>query len=631
MATTKNYYSILGVEPTARQEEIRSSYILRSRVLHPDRFDPVRQPTEWNKANEMLAELNEAYSVLRDEKRRASYDLQMGYKAAQPAGTGATTANTGARPNTTSGAKSDTKRQASSGNKQAGGAARPGGGSRTYSTADKAKPKGVSHYRFDDLPMSTKEKLLKRQHAESEQFKVATETYLHMLVPPTFALGWLGIVLWLSDSAKWSGIKLGFLGGLTLISALTLAWAAMKIYRWHTSSLKPNVIITPLYYIKTHFDEVAFWWLWDIQDHRVVHNHRNGQYQNTKMIFGFHDSDQNLYFSNKKQVAQLVEKLSEWERRYKVAVNSRDMDYFLSRDDFIELREHTPPIPGSNGGTATSRARMFIGYAAAAALAVAWMVLAFNLNIYYDDKRAWNAAVLLNKATSYRDYLKAYPAGLWRGDAQTRIALLYDASAKQYVGSRATGFDERASDAVLELLNYAKVTNNYHVTVAFSRKNEIPERVEEQMKRRFGVKNVLPVGSAFSDYSMKARESSILSTVQSAFKQVIAEDVLEFGESRAANNDGPVLLVSYTVKAGDALYYRERDSLQPETYRPFYPGIFFDWNFEIRLPSRDKSYEFALKSKPANQFSGSEVYEGMTHSAFEDFRGELVRRLGLRY
>ncbi|HEX7770993.1 MAG TPA: J domain-containing protein, partial [Pyrinomonadaceae bacterium] len=78
----KNYYDLLGIDPDATDEELRSAYYIRARVIHPDRFDPHSQKREWQKANEMLAELNEAYSVLRDATKRLQYDEVMGYRAA---------------------------------------------------------------------------------------------------------------------------------------------------------------------------------------------------------------------------------------------------------------------------------------------------------------------------------------------------------------------------------------------------------------------------------------------------------------------------------------------------------------------------------------------------------------------
>ncbi|MFZ2960998.1 MAG: J domain-containing protein [Candidatus Ozemobacteraceae bacterium] len=57
----KNCFHILGVDETASAQDIRKAYLERVKVLHPDRFSRENQPSEWNSANEMLRELNEAY------------------------------------------------------------------------------------------------------------------------------------------------------------------------------------------------------------------------------------------------------------------------------------------------------------------------------------------------------------------------------------------------------------------------------------------------------------------------------------------------------------------------------------------------------------------------------------------
>ena len=63
--TGKNHFDVLGVQPNATPEQIRKAYLLRSKLLHPDRFDQTSQRAEWELANELLKELNNAYSALR--------------------------------------------------------------------------------------------------------------------------------------------------------------------------------------------------------------------------------------------------------------------------------------------------------------------------------------------------------------------------------------------------------------------------------------------------------------------------------------------------------------------------------------------------------------------------------------
>jgi len=73
MATNTNYYQVLGVRETASSAEIRIAYRNLIKQTHPDML---RQKTtaEQQTGGERTRILNEAYSVLHDEKRRARYD-----------------------------------------------------------------------------------------------------------------------------------------------------------------------------------------------------------------------------------------------------------------------------------------------------------------------------------------------------------------------------------------------------------------------------------------------------------------------------------------------------------------------------------------------------------------------------
>lgn len=64
----KNYYLILGVQPDATPEQIKSAYRHKVKELHPDHYGEDCQP--------FLA-LQEAYDTLSDPIRRANYDKQL--------------------------------------------------------------------------------------------------------------------------------------------------------------------------------------------------------------------------------------------------------------------------------------------------------------------------------------------------------------------------------------------------------------------------------------------------------------------------------------------------------------------------------------------------------------------------
>jgi molecular chaperone DnaJ len=79
MATTRDYYQILGLERGASDEEIKRSFRKLAQRWHPDvNTDP--------EADERFKEINEAYQVLSDPQRRQQYDL---FGRAGVGGTGA--------------------------------------------------------------------------------------------------------------------------------------------------------------------------------------------------------------------------------------------------------------------------------------------------------------------------------------------------------------------------------------------------------------------------------------------------------------------------------------------------------------------------------------------------------------
>ena len=68
----KNYYQILGVQSNASNEEIRKAYLKKIKEFHPDKFQG-----NTHLAEKLTANLNIAYTTLKDELLRKEYDKKI--------------------------------------------------------------------------------------------------------------------------------------------------------------------------------------------------------------------------------------------------------------------------------------------------------------------------------------------------------------------------------------------------------------------------------------------------------------------------------------------------------------------------------------------------------------------------
>ena len=74
MATKRDYYEVLGCVKTADGKTLKTAYRKLAMEFHPD-----RNPDNPN-AEAQFKEINEAYSILSDDQKRAAYD-RMGHSA----------------------------------------------------------------------------------------------------------------------------------------------------------------------------------------------------------------------------------------------------------------------------------------------------------------------------------------------------------------------------------------------------------------------------------------------------------------------------------------------------------------------------------------------------------------------
>lgn len=73
----RTFYDVLGMQPDASDAALRLAYRRAARANHPD--------TNGEASAARMADINAAWQVLRDPRRRREYDLELGAPAATPA------------------------------------------------------------------------------------------------------------------------------------------------------------------------------------------------------------------------------------------------------------------------------------------------------------------------------------------------------------------------------------------------------------------------------------------------------------------------------------------------------------------------------------------------------------------
>jgi len=68
-----DYYGVLKLEPGAGVAEVKAAYYRESRTFHPDRYAAVESAEVRDMIGRIYRRINEAYTVLRDDRKRTRY------------------------------------------------------------------------------------------------------------------------------------------------------------------------------------------------------------------------------------------------------------------------------------------------------------------------------------------------------------------------------------------------------------------------------------------------------------------------------------------------------------------------------------------------------------------------------
>jgi hypothetical protein len=297
----KDLYAVLGVQSSASIEEIKRSYHARARITHPDRFDPVSQKRDWEKANEMLTELNVAYSILSDINNRNEYDKERGIKSAES--------------KKVQNGDSDVKTH----------------GDRVFNLDDIMPMK----QNFSDLPAGIKIRLVQRMEGKlDEQILVMLDNISSNYLFSTILQFWYWYLGFSIDDKVWSPGKQFWYCIVTILVSLLIAKNVFSMIRWRKTVIHPAFVATPLYYIITDFDFVEIYPLWSMRDFKVTHHNKNGNYDHSDVSMKFSDKAHSMTIHSADLVNSLIKHISRYEKRAEAAFKSNNLSYFANNNEF---------------------------------------------------------------------------------------------------------------------------------------------------------------------------------------------------------------------------------------------------------------------------------------------------------
>jgi len=94
--------------------------------------------------------------------------------------------------------------------------------------------------------------------------------------------------------------------------------------------------LSPLYFIKTHLDQVWFWPIWKLQDASATHNYRNSMYQGTDVRLVFDTGAEDFVFKDRNAYDRVMSTLKTFDATMRTAKTREQYEYFVTEDDFQE-------------------------------------------------------------------------------------------------------------------------------------------------------------------------------------------------------------------------------------------------------------------------------------------------------
>ena len=197
-------------------------------------------------------------------------------------------------------------------------------------------------FRFNELDEETQKRIEERASGiKKDQYAIKLDGVIWNYVWIILLSGWICYIYtdaldyrWSSETTYW---YLGLTAGVWFLLSKNISW----IYSWHFKPLKSWLVVTPLYVMRFHLDQIHYWPIWTISDIKATHNYRNGSYQYTSLSITLDGKNEIFSISPENAYQIMLNRLQEYDQKFRMAVESYDVAYIVSNDDFINVVNKT--------------------------------------------------------------------------------------------------------------------------------------------------------------------------------------------------------------------------------------------------------------------------------------------------
>ena len=413
-------------------------------------------------------------------------------------------------------------------------------------------------------------------------------------------IGLLG--LWASyieeGSLRRSSDYLIFTLGLVFSGAICLVWGGARFWSILRSPLGSYSYPAPFFFVQTNFDHVEAWpyLMLDPSQCMLTHHTSDGNYSY---------SDLSLFFTRYGAISITIHGQMEAEE-FLASVFERRADAFhdLVQSDYrraegVDLLATTQPSTGMSKRAWWFRPLLWTG------VTVLCFAVGKPINAYYVEEAAWSNALEFNRDHSYRWYLRDYPNGRYRNEANEKldeiayedarkaykmsafrkylleypsgrftslvkqmVSEVYDKAIASYKNKIGSSPSAEAS-AMLSILEDLKKHDTSVIYVRFTPTIQLEDESTPEFQARLNLGLLLdvskadaavlqrqsayippPLHAAFVPEQNRLRESVILKRLQDAFDRLFTQNVIEFTHltGDAPANTRTVFHIRYTIQ-----------------------------------------------------------------------------------